>query len=60
MDEAELMVWGQNGRFKWEEIEGVDVQWAASGMTVQAPGKPEEKQGGVDGLKDVRNWLSDL
>ena len=57
MDEAELMVWGQNGRFKWEEIEGVDVQWAASGMAVQAPGKTEGKQ---DGLEDVRNWLSDL
>lgn len=54
MDEAEMMVWGQTGRFSWDEVEGVDVQWAASGMTSAAA------SAGNDGLEDVRRWLADL
>jgi signal recognition particle receptor subunit beta len=50
MDEAE----SQTGRFSWDEVEGVDVQWAASGMTSAAA------SAGNDGLEDVRRWLADL
>lgn len=52
--EAQAMIWGQNGKFSWDEVEGVDVQWSASGNT---PGDGEK---GQDGLKDVREWLSRL
>jgi hypothetical protein len=55
MDEAEMMVWGQTGRFSWDEVEGVDVQWAASGMT-----SATASSGSDDGLEDVRRWLADL
>jgi signal recognition particle receptor subunit beta len=53
MEEAELMLWGQSGRFSWDEIEGVDVDWAVSGL-----GNASDAV--EDGLEELKDWLSEL
>ncbi len=61
-DEAEELVWGDKGAFRWEDIEGVEVEWAVSGglgpRTTQTTGETE--QGSQDELDDVREWLDSL
>lgn len=60
-EEAQMMIWGQHGRFKWEEIEGVDIEWAVSGMGADEAEEAAEEESisrNKDGLKEVRRWLA--
>lgn len=56
-DQDENLIWGGKGPFRWEEVEGVEVEWAASGLGTVAVGKKraagdaEEEGDGLDGLK---------
>lgn len=64
IEEAEAMIWGQPGRFKWEEVEGVTIDWAVSGLPeMQASNKigvQDSKRNENDGLSEVRDWLQDV
>lgn len=63
-EDAEQMIWGKDptGSFKWEEVDGVDVEWGASWVV------PSERDEAVDveyesqedGLRQLRRWLGGL
>ena len=64
-EEAEMMVWGREGRFEWDHVEGVEVMWGASSVRPAVGGDVKPGMKGVeeeerDGLEDVREWLRDL
>jgi len=60
-----MMVWGREGRFEWDHVEGVEVMWGASSVRPAVGGDVKPGVKGVDeeekdGLEDVREWLRDL
>lgn len=63
LEEAESMIWGQVGKFKWEEVDGVEVEWGVSGLAELQVGQKgvgsakAEVGEGDDGLNEVREWL---
>lgn len=63
IEEDETLIWGGRGPFKWEDVEGVDIEWAASGLGMVRVGKnahkptSEVEQG--DGLDDLKRFLWD-
>lgn len=67
-DEDESLIWGTKGPFRWEDIEGVDIEWGCSGLGMVDVGQKVEKgekeqateARGGDGLDDVMRFLSDL
>jgi signal recognition particle receptor subunit beta len=67
----ETLIWGsEKGSFRWEEVEGVDVQWGASGLGMVSVGRPgreaevmptvSESVDGGNGLDEVKRFLWDL
>jgi len=58
-EEDETLVWGGRGGFRWEDVEGVEIEWAASGLGMVKMGKEavgqEVEQG--DGLDDLKRFL---
>jgi signal recognition particle receptor subunit beta len=57
--EDENLIWGGKGEFRWEDIEGVEVQWGCSGLGM-VDLKSRVERGDVDsgdGLKDIREFL---
>jgi len=58
-EEDETLIWGGRGPFKWEDVEGVDIEWAASGLGMVKMGKEafgkEVEEG--DGLNDLKRFL---
>ncbi|KAJ9101728.1 hypothetical protein QFC21_003067 [Naganishia friedmannii] len=55
LEEAEDAMWGgRNGTFRFEEVEGVDIEFAV-GCALGGKGQEEK-----DGLGELRDWLSDL
>jgi signal recognition particle receptor subunit beta len=64
VEEDEGLVWGGKGPFRWEDIDGVEIEWASSalGMVNMANGASgalkEGEQG--NGLDKLRNFLWDL
>ena len=58
-EEDETLIWGGRGPFKWEDVEGVDIEWAASGLGMVKMGKEvsgQEAEEG-DGLDDLKRFL---
>lgn len=62
-DEDETLLWGGKGPFRWEEVEGLEIEWGASGLgmvSVVKAGKEgiatEEAEEG-DGLDAVKRFL---
>lgn len=52
VEEDEGLVWGGKGTFRWEDIEGVEVEWGVSSLGgVKASGEEG------DGLREVEEWL---
>lgn len=47
-EEDESLVWGGVGGFKWEDVEGVRVEWAASTLK------------GEEGLQQLETWIEQL
>ena len=62
-EEDESLIWGEKGGFRWEDVEGVDVEWAASGLgMVQVIEKATDKENDTEGngLDELRALLGDL
>jgi signal recognition particle receptor subunit beta len=51
VEEDEGLVWGAKGPWRWEDIEGVETEWAASGLGSIRDAKGEAGQG-LDELKE--------
>ncbi|WVO21830.1 uncharacterized protein IAS62_003144 [Cryptococcus decagattii] len=56
-DEDESLIWGGKGPFKWEDVEGVEVEWGASGLGA-TKGKTEAENG--NGLDELKAFLWDI
>lgn len=55
VEEDESLVWGGKGSFKWEDVEGVEVEWGVSALGgVKASGEVGE------GLREVEEWLRNV
>lgn len=56
-EDDEVLIWGGKGPFRWEDIEGVEVEWAVSALGMVnvsqdvAGAKKPEKGDGLDELK---------
>ncbi|KAL7420530.1 hypothetical protein Q5752_004481 [Cryptotrichosporon argae] len=60
-DDDDALVWGAKGAWRWDDVEGVEIEWAASALG--APGQSGEQGGGegeADGLDAVREFMYDL
>ena len=59
-EDDESLVWGGRGAFQWADVEGVEVEWAASGLGMVRVGK-EAAAGDVieegDGLDALKGFL---
>ncbi|WVF72454.1 hypothetical protein IAT40_007269 [Kwoniella sp. CBS 6097] len=53
----ESLVWGGKGSFRWEDVEGVEIEWAASGLGVPASGKNGEAKEEGNGLDEVKRFI---
>lgn len=63
LEAAEAMIWGSGGRqenFDWAQLDGVQVEWAASALPgLKATVGPQATgDGEPDGLKSLREWLN--
>ncbi|WVR05029.1 hypothetical protein IAU60_002041 [Kwoniella sp. DSM 27419] len=60
-EEDEGLIWGGKGPFRWEDVEGVEVEWGASGLGVPTRDKAGEgdKQQG-NGLDQVKRFIWDI
>ncbi|OCF35259.1 signal recognition particle receptor subunit beta [Kwoniella heveanensis CBS 569] len=56
-DVDEGLVWGGKGPFTWEDVEGVEIEWAASGLGVPASGKNGEATEEGNGLDEVKRFV---
>ena len=57
-EDDEALVWGNSGGFKWEDIEGVEVEWGSTALGAIKKGNEvggEEKVG--DGMDDIRRFI---
>ncbi|ODN89184.1 signal recognition particle receptor subunit beta [Cryptococcus wingfieldii CBS 7118] len=55
-EDDESLVWGGKGPFRWEDVEGVEVEWAASGLGVRKEGDVSEG----NGLDELKAFLWDI
>ncbi|ORY25713.1 signal recognition particle receptor beta subunit-domain-containing protein [Naematelia encephala] len=58
--EDEALIWGGKGAWRWEDVEGVEVEWAASGLGMVSVGKEKDKveddeEG--DGLDELKRFI---
>ena len=60
-EDDETLIWGGRGPFKWEDVEGLEIEWGASGLGAVNTGKTSaveaSEQG--DGLNDLKRFLWD-
>ena len=59
-EEDEGSIWGGKGEFRWEDVEGVDIDWGVSGLGMVNDGKQAatmENQSPGDGLDELRAFL---
>ncbi|EIW69523.1 hypothetical protein M231_03243 [Tremella mesenterica] len=61
-EEDEGLVWGGRGMFKWEDVEGVEIIWAASGLGVVRSGSGviDENESEGNGLDELKGLLEEL
>lgn len=57
-EDDEAMVWGGPGQFRWEDVEGVDVAWAVSGLGRANALTANPERG--NGLEELEDFLWDL
>jgi signal recognition particle receptor subunit beta len=57
-EEDEGLVWGGQGGWRWEDIEGVEVEWAASALGSIKDIKAEGVAG--EGLDELKEFLWNL
>ena len=62
VEEDEGLVWGGKGPFRWEDIDGVEIEWASSALgMVNMAGAGAAKDGEQgNGLDELRTFLWDL
>jgi signal recognition particle receptor subunit beta len=62
-EDAESLIWGEKDGFKWEDVEGVEIEWAVSGGLLPGNERKSDQSAddtSEDGLKEVRNWLEEM
>jgi signal recognition particle receptor subunit beta len=62
-EDAEGMIWGDKGSFKWEDVDGVDIEWAVSSISADNKRKAEDETEAEvveDGLEEIRSWFEGL
>lgn len=57
-EDIEGLIWGTEGTFKWEDVDGVEISWAASEL--KPDGKEEEGEKSYQGLEQLVDWLEEL
>lgn len=60
LEEDEGLVWGGKGGFRWEDVDGVEVDWACSALGMVSVVKAEKEGEQGDGLDELRTFLWDL
>jgi signal recognition particle receptor subunit beta len=62
VEEDEGLVWRGKGPFRWEDVDGVEVEWGCSslGPVNMASSAKAGDQGTGNGLDDLRYFLWDL
>ncbi|KAK6902740.1 signal recognition particle receptor subunit beta [Kwoniella mangroviensis CBS 8886] len=55
--EDESLIWGGKGGFSWDDVEGVEITFGASGLG-PVGAKKEEKEG--NGLNEVKSFIWDV
>ncbi|WRT66952.1 uncharacterized protein IL334_003917 [Kwoniella shivajii] len=55
--EDESLIWGGKGPFKWEDVEGVEIEWGASGLGVVSNGPNDQEKGEGNGLDELRRFI---
>lgn len=60
VEEDETLVWGGKGGFKWEDVDGVEVDWGCSALGMVSLVKEDKAGEQGNGLDEVRNFLWDL
>ena len=58
----DALVWGGKGPFRWEDVDGVEVQWgctALGGVRTKDWGLEKQQEGG-DGLDELREFIWEL
>ncbi|WVQ98487.1 hypothetical protein IAU59_005613 [Kwoniella sp. CBS 9459] len=56
----ESLIWGGKGPFRWEDVEGVEIEWGASGLGVPASAKGTEAKEEGNGLDEVKRFVWDI
>lgn len=61
-EDAEGLIWGDKGSFKWEDVEGVEIEWSVSSISADKknPEGENEAEDVEDGLDEIRSWLEGL
>ena len=57
VEDDETLIWGGRGPFSWEDVEGLEIEWAASGLGMVRVGKETSK---VSNEMEVGNGLDEL
>jgi signal recognition particle receptor subunit beta len=60
VEEDEGLVWGGKGSFRWEDVDGVEVDWGCSALGMVSVGKEVKEVQQGNGLDEVRSFLWDL
>ncbi len=63
-EDAEGLIWGDKGSFKWEDVEGVEIEWSVSSISADKKNAAVETDAEDvvenDGLNEIRSWLEEL
>ena len=60
VEEDEGLVWGGKGPFKWEDVDGVEVDWGCSALGMVSVVKEAKEVQEGNGLDEVRSFLWEL
>lgn len=56
-EDDEALIWGGNGPFRWEDVEGVEVDWAVTGLGPASSEKATEEQARGNGLDELTDFM---
>lgn len=57
-EDDEALVWGGKGGFRWEDVEGVDIEWGSSALGSLRELKDTEAEG--EGLAELKEWIASV
>lgn len=57
-EEDEALVWGGKGGFRWEDVEGVEIEWGASALGSLKDVAGSSGEG--EGLSELKEWVANI